>query len=451
MRTDTIEEQLGELQQRLAVLPETEQPPPTTLQILGRSTREGDWQRLLIHFLTPDEGHGLGRNLLEHLLTALATRDDLGYSFSRFDLETVEVAQEVTTGQGRPDAVIWSEEDWFICFEMKVDAEEGADQTERYAAVDSFDGIGLETGAVPETRQHYVYLAPEDASPPASKTFSHVSWEWIASQLQSFIADSYGKYPARTTAQLEDSIATIRSELTMTDYQENQREKMELYVRYSQAIDEVTSAFDSEWKQFERDWGDRLAGAIEGGATESAPEVPDELVVFSFDDSDDQWIFRQTHDDWAWIFKDGWWRNVDTGDHVYTYDPSRPDARVGFVHRLDKHRDDAILDKELKFFFRNAPPNVEGFFDSFANRFVNDPGRERILKAKPERMALTGKQRTLLEGTYEINTAADQGFLDSYVGTLAEAVLDNVLDHEELITAIDDYYEESVSVIGQEP
>lgn len=440
---ERLKHRLGELQRRLTALPAAKQPPPTTLQILGNGTQERAWQRLLVHFLTPDGAHGLSRDLLEHLLTALANRNDLDYSFSWLDLDTVAVAQEVATSQGRPDAVIWSAEDWFICFELKIDAAEGNDQTERYVAVDSFEGIGVEKDAVPTDRHHYVYLAPVQASSPASDEFVHVSWSWVADQLQSFLTDSYGEYPTRTTAQLEDFIDTIRSELTMTEYQENQREKMELYVQYSEAIAEAEQAFEAEWENFVDEWGDNLATTIEGGTTVEAPDVPDEYAVFSFDRGDDQWIFRQTHSDWAWIFKDGWWRHAETGESVYDYDSSRPDTRVGFLHRLEKHREEALGDGELKFFFRSAPPNVDAFSEAFVNEFNNEPGHERIRAAKPDRMEFTGNTRMLLEGTYEIDTTAGNGFLDAYVTALATAFLDNVDEHEALVTAIDDLYEEA--------
>lgn len=57
--TRSIEAELAELQQHLAALPEVEEPPLTTLQVLGRSTQERDWQQFLVHFLTPNAPHRL--------------------------------------------------------------------------------------------------------------------------------------------------------------------------------------------------------------------------------------------------------------------------------------------------------------------------------------------------------------------------------------------------------
>lgn len=92
MTFGSIEQELAELSTQLAALPEADEPPPTTLQVLGRSHQERDWQQLLVHFLTPNTAHGLGPAVLEHLLMALSDRPELDYAFSRFDLETTQVA-----------------------------------------------------------------------------------------------------------------------------------------------------------------------------------------------------------------------------------------------------------------------------------------------------------------------------------------------------------------------
>lgn len=202
--SDSLKRRIAEFEDRLAHLPKAEEPPPTTLQILGRSQQEQDWQRLLFHFLSPDEPHGLGYALLEHFLLSLSNRDDFEYTFSRFDLNDVQIQQEVMSSDGRrPDAVVWSAEDWFICWEVKVAASEGDDQTADYVDAESFRSIGLAKEAVPSDNHYYVYLSPEDASPPRADEFVQVSWEWVAAELQSFLGDSHGEHPSRTAAQLD--------------------------------------------------------------------------------------------------------------------------------------------------------------------------------------------------------------------------------------------------------
>ena len=213
----SVEKQLQELVQRLNRLPDTNEPPPTTLQILGRNHQERDWQRLLFHFLSPGKGHGLDHALLEHVLSLLSERNDLGYTFSRLDLQDIKVETEVVTSNDtRPDAVLWLPGDWFICWELKLTASETHKQTKAYVDASSFPAIGLSKDDVPADNRYYIYLAPESASPPEANEFVQISWEWIASELQAFLAKGQGGHPARTTAQLDDFISTIQQELTMT-------------------------------------------------------------------------------------------------------------------------------------------------------------------------------------------------------------------------------------------
>ena len=111
----SIESELARLRKQLARLPETEEPPPTTLQVLRRSTRERAWQQFFVHFVTPDAPHGLDHAVLERVLSALADREDVEFSFSRFDIDDIHLAQEVTTDAGIPDVIMWVPEEWFIC------------------------------------------------------------------------------------------------------------------------------------------------------------------------------------------------------------------------------------------------------------------------------------------------------------------------------------------------
>ena len=113
--SETLKARLSEFSTRVNQLPETREPPPTTLQLLERSQREEDWQRLLFYFLSPGKAHGLETELLEQVLSALSEREDMEYTFSRLALTDVEIETEVMTSNGRrPDAVIWVDEEWFI-------------------------------------------------------------------------------------------------------------------------------------------------------------------------------------------------------------------------------------------------------------------------------------------------------------------------------------------------
>lgn len=441
----SIRNQFQQLRRDLEVLPKAEEPPPTTLQVLGRSHQEQDWQRLLFHFLKSEEAHGLDSALLEHLLAALSDRDDLSYTFSRFDLDTIRLDTEVIlSNDRRPDAVVWSAEDWFVCWELKVDADEGEDQTCDYVCAESFQSIDLQKADVPPDGHHYVYLAPEDASPPSADAFAPVTWEWVAEELQSFLADSYGEYPARTTAQLDDFIDTIRQELTMTEYEENQQEKIELYLDYYEEIASVQQAFTDEWDVFTQRWGNKLARALDAATIIEDAAVPDEYVSTELtmeDGTKRTWVFRQGHDDWSWLFPQAWWTNFEEDRPQYIYDPSNSQARVGFLHRLEFNREVALRDHELIFYLRNAPASDDDFYNGFAKRFNAD---DEIPSLLPSATTRTGVKSNVLEATYTIPIEQHDDIFAAYIDALATALKEHIVTNPELIGKIDTVYQETI-------
>jgi len=441
--TESARKRLTDLKKKLDALPKADEPPPTTLQILGRSHLEDDWQQLLVHYLTPEKAHGFGNSVLEHLLDELSEKSSLGFSYSKFDIENVRVEQEVITEKGIPDVIIWSPENWFICIEAKIEASETNDQTERYVDVTEFGSIGLNKDDVPEDGHHYVYLAPEDASQPSSEEFVFVSWEWVASKLQSFLAESYGEYPARPTAQLDEFIDTVRSELTMTEYQENRQEKQELYVSHYDEIREVQEAFDEGWNDLKNEWGDRLIDYLRIPRADVPSRAPEKCVAcrVNRDNDSEKWIVKQTHDDWSWILKDGWWIDLDTREYG-------KDVRIGFLHRLDWNRTEAVRDRELKFYFRVAPPSHDKYKDSFRAEFYDREDRVSELTPKPDEV--TGNQRNLLETTYDIEVESYETFFDAYIDALGRAFDRHVASNQDLVKLLDEIHSNAVEEANRE-
>lgn len=442
---ESLANRIAEFGNKLALLSDPKEPPRTTLQILGRGHQERDWQRLLFYFLQPDEPHGLDYALLEHLLGALAHRDDMGYSFNRFELDEIQVDLEVVLSNGRrPDAMIWPGEEWFICWELKVDAVESDDQTPDYVSATSFRTIGIEKDEVPSYEHHYVYLAPESTDPPRADEFVHVSWKWIADQIQSFVADSDGIYPSRTTAQLNDFVSNIRSELTMTQYQENQQEKVELYIDHFDEITEVQDAFDDAWDDLTNTWGEELTNTLESARMMDTDDVPPDSLPVELELADGtvrQWTFRHEDSDWAWTFPPEWWRDLKEDETFYTYSPGRTQARVGFLHRLEGNRTEAIRDRELIFYLRNAPASHDSFHEGFTRRFNQHEG---IPDMVPSATIRTGKKANLLESTYPINVEMHGDFFDAYIAALATAIEDHVIYNPQLIATIDQLYEQAI-------
>jgi len=441
--TESLNRKLVQLRDELNLLPEATEPPSTTLHIIRNNQQEQDWQRLLFHYLSPDEAHGLEHAFLEHFLSALAERDDLGYSFSRFDLHDVQIKTEVITSNGRrPDAVVWVSEDWFICWELKIGASEGDDQTHDYVNADSFRSIGLDKDDVPSEGHHYIYLAPGDTPPPGAEKFVSISWEWVASELQAFLAESHGEHPARTTAQLNEFIGTIHSELKMTEYEETQQEKVELYLNHYDEITEVQQAFEQDWDEFTKTWGTRLVETLDNAVIVDNSDVPDQNVSvrIAMENGDEkQWIFWQDHD-WAAVYPKSWWTKLD--EREPTFDTSKPNARVSFIHRLgDRYKPVAVGDRELKFWLRSARASHDDFHGNFAPRFHSD---EEIPDLIPSRTIRTGNRSNVLEATYDIDVDSHSDFFDAYIAALARAIDDHVVSSPELIQKIDNIYQQTI-------
>lgn len=398
-----LREQLLELEQGLNALPEAEEPPQTTLQILRRSHLEGDWQRLLVHFLEPEMEHGLGTDLLEHVLTSLSERPDLGFTYSRLDLEDVKVAQEVSTGQGRPDAVIWVPGEWFLCIEMKVTSSEGNDQTRRYVEADAFRGIDLTKDEIPEDEHYYLYLAPADSADPEAVPFVPISWEWLTSRLKSFVSESYGGYPARTTAQLNDFIDTIRAELTMTDYQQNKLEKVELAIEHYEAMIEVLDELEEYVERIKEEW-------------------PEWFLDQDPDSWEENWHTVPSDNSYMHLYHTNWSVNFD-GENK-----KQADICVYWVFRVsERHLGQGIVDHRLA--VTGESDDLLGEFrDNFHSEATNkeiegilaDLNESAGKSLEIEEWSSSNTYKRLISSDYEFEFNEGQGFKE----TVAEAFED---------------------------
>lgn len=446
---DKITDQLAGLKNDLDRLPEAKEPPPTTLQIIRNNQQEEYWQRLLFHYLSPNEPHGLDHALLEHILSELSDRDDLGFEFSRLDLADAQVEQEVIVSNSRrPDAVVWASEDWFICWELKINAPEDEDQTRDYVDADSFQSIGLAKEDVPDSDHHYVYLAPKDASPPEAEEFVQVPWIWVADQIQAFLNESHGEYPARTTAQLEQLIETIQSELKMTNYQKNQQEKAELYFEYYEAIIEAQEAYENQWDWFANNWGTQLAETMDNVKQVEIPNLREDDIAVEVaqpSNEDERWVFTQTGSDWVNMFKSGWFRDKSDLSNIYIPDEDRNYIWTMFSHRLEKNREKAVEDNVLMINLIHGLGNSDSFNDTFKQKFVNKVENSNV--KMPNSVRIPGTRSSPLTATYDIPVREYDDFFEAYIAALDDALQDLVIENHEIITFIDEAYEESLEVL----
>lgn len=433
------------MSRQLERLPEIEEPPPTTLQVLGQGRHEGDWQRFLEYFLTPEAAHGLDHAVVERFLQGLQDRDDIDFEFSPFDLEEIQVATEVPIAGGRLDLVMWCEE-WLIVVELKIDSSEREGQTPKYAGAKSFNGIDFDPTDVSEDCRYYLYVTP-DGSQAESCLFTPVKWTWIASQLRSVQDSDYGSYPARTTRQLDDFSDTIETELTMTKHERNETAKAGLYTDYYDEISEVMTAFENEWNNLINNWGRRVATTLDDARLveepEGVPSVPDEDVLIEFPDGNGRrryWLCRQANGNWSWLFPTDWWTDLESGEPIYRNESRN--ARVGFLHRPDSDRETILENHKLTFYLRNAPSGNDDFYPGFASRFNSN---NRVRDHLPEDTERRGVKSNVLEATYDIHVDKHDDLFTAYIHALAAAIDDHIVSNNPLIRQIDEVYHETLN------
>lgn len=188
------------------------EPNRTLLAIIGRPNDERDWQRLLAYFLRPAAGYGLGTDVLETFLQTVEAHT----AITGLDgpLETVRIDVEVPTPEKRRvDLFLSQEERWFLCVELKVQADEHGEQTAAY--VDA-DYVGTrDKSAFPEEGHNYLYLSPDEADAPTAPEFEHLIWGHLEDPwrdvLEAHRGDG-GVYPTRGVAQFGEFLAMIRAE-----------------------------------------------------------------------------------------------------------------------------------------------------------------------------------------------------------------------------------------------
>jgi hypothetical protein len=239
---EDLETLLQSLTNAIDRLPTLEEPPLTTLAILGETRTEAYWEALLEYHLDPKAPHGFGTDVLEAFFSVLRSDTQSTLYPQIHNLSAVQVASQVGTHDGVPDLLLWVPDEWFCCIELKAHSGESDDQTIRYA--DSKTLGPLTVTDYPESARHYLYLAPAATAPPASERFVEMNWEAILPSFRELLATDRGQYPAKSRAQFADYIDTLEDELNMTEYEEYEREKVALAIEHGDAITTAQSAVE---------------------------------------------------------------------------------------------------------------------------------------------------------------------------------------------------------------
>lgn len=270
-----------------------------------------------------------------------------------------------------------------------------------------------------------MYLHPEDTASAVANDFESLHWATVrADVLEPILAEHTPRLPQRTVNQLHEFRDDIASLTGMSEHAETQTEKIELYVDHYEAITDVQSTFEDRWAEFADEWGEMLADRCE-----------------------------KSVDDWAYLYKRGWWRDAETLAELGPNGTDNDTLRVGFLHRLEHDREQAIADGELRFYFRNTPPNRHteigetNFRDEFLANFEGRRDEGESALPDRDRETLTGNMHNLIEATYQIRVDEHEEFFDAYSAALPRAFRDHALENEPLVTILDEIYAETLTKI----
>ena len=437
--------------ERLTAVPETPRSLMDVIEYSLGTQRKAEVyiNRLFAYLLDPKQPHRMNAEFLRAFLTSLP--ETCGFEEDIHDLSDVVVNEQVrltkqadgeTVSSGFVDLAVQVPNEWFLLVELKFSAADT--QTEFYRQeVTHIDGVPKDDY---ESGGYYLYLHQADRPDANDPEFSNWTWTaFVESVLTTFIAENAPRYPQRTVVQLHDFADDIRSITGMSDPTDNVDEKIELYLDHYEAITDVTATFENQWETFSHNWPARLSDRLETADQGSIRSETDYHVRFDCaSDAVGDWWFRATSSDWGMIFKHGWWRSTDDlTDVLHERPDNRNDARIGFHHRLENDREQALRDNTLTLYFRNMGANDQSFIDAVADHF--DTRADDIETALPEAASLTGNKRNLIAAEYDIAPDEHDDFFAAYATALQRGFAELVGENTELITILDNTYTEAVA------
>lgn len=236
---------------------------PQGIYSIIRGPRERKYQYTLKYFLDPQKPHGFGYDLLETFL------DCIGFHEFHLTGQHIEIEDEVRIADdgedGRIDLVICGGSSlsdhprWAVFLELKVGAEEGDDQTTKYAKTNRWNFDWFETDQISidglkETK--YLYVKRNTAAKPAdvTGTFEPLDWSDIAEHFETEIQDSIFNYPHRSVIQFTDFMQSLKETEGMDSSinEDELTERLNLYFEHRdliQQIEKANSQFESDFEQ----------------------------------------------------------------------------------------------------------------------------------------------------------------------------------------------------------
>lgn len=291
-------EELEKFVQQYMELDRRTQRPQGIYSILSAS-REKKYQDTLQYFLDPRKSHGFRYTLLSQFFECI--------DFYEFNLsgQHIEIEDEVwiagDEGEGRIDLIIaggsalGDHPRWAVFLELKVGAEEGTEQTRKYAEADTwdfswFDADTIEVEKLESTK--YVYLKREAADSPTESIFEAVSWADLAESFEAGTQASLFEYPNRSVIQFTDFIQSLKETEGMDSAidEDELNERLNVYFEHSdliQQVEQANSQFESDFDDvstyLQDNWVDKLVSKYnieKSGWTTSVSSNPEYQKLF---------------------------------------------------------------------------------------------------------------------------------------------------------------------------
>lgn len=454
-----LSDELELLQRRWNGITDIPAVPRSTMDVieygLGKQQRAEVYvNRLLSYLLDPTQPHRMGTDFVAAFLDGLPA--DCGFEEDTYDLSDVRVNDQVpvwkdpeakadsNTSPGYVDLVLDVPNEWILVIELKFSAAETG--TEFYCTASQYDDELIDEY---ESGQYYLYLHQADQPEASGDCFTNWTWTaFISDVLTDFIADNTPHYPQRTVTQLHDLKDDVQNIAGMSQQHDINHEKVALYLDHYDAITDVVETFDDEWEAYSQRWGQDLRDSLTEDTVRSAQNTDDghPAVTVPRDDRDgERWLFRDNGGDWQHVFKHGWVRREHEPEILEQRANDTNDLRIGFYHRMSEgsNKHVAISDRELRFNFRCMGSNPTTFRDIYNDNF--DDKKSVIEDALSGTNAVTtGNKRTMIRGTYSIDTTESGDFFNAYTTALHNAFVDLVVENEELVRLLTAVFEDSI-------
>lgn len=422
------------------------QRPEDIFSILPGS-REGKYQYTLQYFLDPNKPHGFGYTLLEAFL------DCIDYHEFNLSGQHIEIEDEVGIvddgAAGRIDLIISGgsslsdHPQWAVFLELKVGAEEGQQQTTKYAETDRwsfnwFDSNELSVDKLEDNK--YVYIKRDTAEAPSDSTgtFESVSWMDIIDSFETNLQEAVFDYPNRSVIQFTDFIQSLKETENMGSpiNEDELNERLSLYYRYKDLIQQVEQANS----QFESDFENLSSYLIDSWETKLFDK-------YDFDNSG--WkTSPSSNPKWQGILPTYW-----------DQDPLNQSSTIKLYFR-HAPTTDTLRNQTLTFRLRLPPARNVHTNTQDSGKSFNDVFAEKCTSEYADRLdnaaaglsvdtSRLGSASALVEKTYPLDP---QNLANSYFDQLDTAVEEFCSSENELLVTINEIFETTYrDVFGKEP